>query len=777
MTTEEPSVRKHPLAHCEVCPLLDRPYVPSDLKDNATLAIVGEAPAQEETVAGRPFVGQSGQILWSVLTQVGISRKNVSVLNACSCRGRDNKVTPEAMDACRPRLLGELKEVKPQLVVALGNTALQSIMDDKKLKITNERGTFGGLRDALGVKVWASIHPASFLYSAGAFPDFTKDMAHIPDILDGRFGAGTTIDEDVPPRVLYTTAELRAFIEELRALPETVDITADDETTGFDYTDDRLLCISFSTDGETATVLAEELMLELDLLREIFALPNFKWSYHNAKFDAQFQRAKLGVDTPVHDDTMMMSYALDERNTKGLHRLKTLAREHEGASDYEKVLDQYRTPKESFDVIPRDVLYHYAGLDAIYTRRLKDTLLGFMDDDLKRYYYDVLIPAVRFFLDVELNGMILDREKLGQLNVEMIDKLGGIEQQLFDITEEEFNPRSPQQVATMMYGKLRLPVVPRLGRSTNAEVLETIQHPFTAIMLEHRKWTKLYGAYVKNIDKNIWADGRVHPDYRIHGAVSRTSCSEPNVQNIPRGPMIRNIFTAPEGYDFVNADFSQHEFRMLAHYSKDPWLQEVYRMGRSLHREAAIELYGEDYTYEEYTMTKNYNFGVVYKRGAYSVSLQTGETVAQAQGRINAFFARMPQAAEYLQNEQRMVMEGQDLITDLGRHRRFGLITRGNAEDVQKQAVNFKLQATGSDTCLMAAAAVQQSKQFAPDEVIPVGFIHDSVLYYVKKDVREQVLPEIEKIMSKVPEEALHADIPFVVESKWGDSWGASEEE
>lgn len=766
-------MRKHPLAFCESCPLQDRPWVSSEIPEgHINVAFVGEAPAQEEVVQGQAFVGTSGRILWSALSQIDIHRgKGVAVLNACMCRGLDNKVTVDAVQACRPRLLDELKQAKPDLVVALGGTALASLTNDMKVKITKQRGNLGGLRNIDGLRVWATIHPASLLYQSGAFPDFARDLEAIPDMLTGANPQIVDIDS-LPNRIITTVEELQDFILEVEALPLDAWVSADDETTGFNYNEDRLLCIAFSTDGESSIVIAEELMGETDLLLKLLTLPRLRWTYHNAKFDAQFERAKLGTDVQVQDDTMMMSYALDER--RGTNGLDYLATEYELAPDYKKIAHQYLKKKsDSYDIVPRPELYKYAGLDAIFTRRLASSMWDQMDDSLRRFYNDVLMPGTKWFLDVELTGMVVDHDRIAMLDERLQREMAIVDKHLYELASEEFNPNSPQQVGHVMYDVLRLPVMAKFGRSTKEEVLQKYpRSEFCRELLEHRGLAKLYGTYVKGLDIRIWPDGRLHPQYLMHGSVSRTSCTNPNIQNIPRGPMIRSIFVAPPGYTFVTPDFSQHEFRMLAAYSGDPWLRDVFNSGMSLHKAIAIEKFGVAYTEEQYMRAKAYNFGIAYQRGEYSLAMEFGISIQQAHDEIEAFFERMPLARKWINECKRTVLENGEEESRLGRRRRFGLITRENQDDILKQAVNFPLQSTGSDTAVMAGAQFHNAKLFAPGEVIPVGFVHDAILYYVKDELVEEASRAMIEFLPKVPQAAMKTDVQFAVEVKVGTSWG-----
>src|SRR5216684_1439514 len=176
------SLRKHPLAKCEDCPLYaEGQFVPSDGPAKAKLAIVGEAPGANEARIGRPFIGESGKLLDTILCHYQINRKEVLLSNACLCR-EANGATPsaKALQACRPRLLAELKDRNVEDVVALGNSSAQSILATK-VGITTLRIGQGRTNeiDLPDVRVVATFHPAACLRVPDFFPSLVSDFGKL----------------------------------------------------------------------------------------------------------------------------------------------------------------------------------------------------------------------------------------------------------------------------------------------------------------------------------------------------------------------------------------------------------------------------------------------------------------------------------------------------------------------------------------------------------------------------------------------------------------------
>jgi DNA polymerase len=163
------------VSDCQRCPELAnarRQVVVGEAPAGARLALVGEAPGAQEDVAGRPFVGRAGQLLDLLLTDAGLVRDDIAVLNVVKCRPPGNR-TPRRgeVDQCRPWLTGQLDVVAPELVVALGLTAVTWFLG-RRTSLAGARGTVH--RVAVGertVSVLATYHPsAAIRFGPGGAP-------------------------------------------------------------------------------------------------------------------------------------------------------------------------------------------------------------------------------------------------------------------------------------------------------------------------------------------------------------------------------------------------------------------------------------------------------------------------------------------------------------------------------------------------------------------------------------------------------------------------------
>jgi uracil-DNA glycosylase len=139
--------------------LLDR-LVFGDGDPDADLMIVGEAPGEEEHLTGRPFVGRAGQLLDKVLASVDIDRDEVYVTNLVKFRPPGNRnPRPDEIAASAPILVDQIRLVRPQVIVPLGNVPTQWFLDTRE-GITRLRGRWA---DWHGVRVLPLYHPAYLL--------------------------------------------------------------------------------------------------------------------------------------------------------------------------------------------------------------------------------------------------------------------------------------------------------------------------------------------------------------------------------------------------------------------------------------------------------------------------------------------------------------------------------------------------------------------------------------------------------------------------------------
>jgi uracil-DNA glycosylase len=139
----------------------------------AELMFIGEAPGADEDEQGEPFVGRAGQLLTKIILAMGFRREEVYIANVLKCRPPENRPPlPDEVANCLPYLLAQIEVIKPKAIVALGATALRSLLDIQ-LGITKMRGHWYTFRD---IPIMPTFHPAYLLRNPPAKKEVWDDM-------------------------------------------------------------------------------------------------------------------------------------------------------------------------------------------------------------------------------------------------------------------------------------------------------------------------------------------------------------------------------------------------------------------------------------------------------------------------------------------------------------------------------------------------------------------------------------------------------------------------
>jgi uracil-DNA glycosylase family 4 len=810
-----PIKRKHPAAHCEDCELYKGgEFVPGDGPTKTHLMIIGEAPGANEARVGKPFIGESGQLLNSILRHYSMDRKQIRLTNACLCRdGTGATPSANALRACRPRLMEEIRDSGATKVLALGNSAAQSVLDTRT-GVTSLRLGFGRVNEEElpGVTVYPTFHPAAALRVASFFPSIVSDF--------GKTKGGTFSGHWYEPQWVYfddADIALEAIGElELRSGSVVVDIESDiEKDVSFDQpTRHRLLCVGIGYAPGKVVVLGEFALADgrvRDALRRYFSKRRI--GGQNAKFDAKGLWAYLGFGIEVERDSMLLSYVRDER--PGIHSLEYQGIEILGAPDWKHVLDKYKKPGRGYGAIVetdegRVALYKYNAFDVhatdliirhhveqIEAEPISEPVKRMADGRLRSLLdlQDFLCEAGNHLMYSELNGIGIDLKYNRELMIEYMELLqiikGGIIDSIPSDDWSEFNPNSPKQVKEVVRNvfDLRLPMKlnqkKEYAETTDKDALEylavkclaTPAERFFRLMLEHRREAKLFGTYVKGIRKRVYR-GRVNSTFCLHiTSTGRLSSRNPNLQNIVRSRKIKRQFIpVHKDHVFVQGDFGQAELRTLCWLSGDKYLQDVFNNpNRDLFTELTPRLYGDvtqldkDQLKELRIRVKAYVYGLSYGREAQSIALEFGVPVGEAERGMKAFFSVIPDVVRFREETRQKVLQGQDLVTPFGRHRRFWLITRTNRKDVLNEALAFCPQSIASDITLDAYCHVRPRLK-------GIGWlrniVHDSILAECHRDNVPIVKQIIEEEMLAAARRVVGDYVKFKVDLEVGTSWG-----
>ncbi len=170
-----------PCTRCRLCEARNL-TVPGEGPVDARLVCVGEGPGRTEDETGRPFVGQAGELLTKILAAISLSRDQVYICNVVKCRPPQNR-TPlyDEIAACIPYLFRQIEILAPRVILAMGTTAAQTLLDTKQ-SLGSLRGKVHRFR---GIPLIVTYHPAALLRNPNWKKPTWDDVRIAHRLLDG----------------------------------------------------------------------------------------------------------------------------------------------------------------------------------------------------------------------------------------------------------------------------------------------------------------------------------------------------------------------------------------------------------------------------------------------------------------------------------------------------------------------------------------------------------------------------------------------------------------
>ena len=409
----------------------------------------------------------------------------------------------------------------------------------------------------------------------------------------------------------------------------------------------------------------------------------------------------------------------------------------------------------------KETLRQYLHCDVKYTWQLF-VYFQRLNKTQRKVYRKLLLPAYKMYRRTEMNGIYIDLEGLDKVKKEYKHK----EEETLKVLQSKYdiNWNSPQQVQDVFFNREKLPTLKlseKTGQpSADAKVLKKLAsmgHELPNQLLDYKFY---YGANSKFLTR--WGDyaqhdGRIHPNFNITNVVTgRTSCSDPNLQQVPRNKDLRSLFTAPKGRVFLEADYSQIELRVAAHYAQEPTMLKIYREGGDIHTETARTLCGGEPTKEDRSKAKAVNFGFLYgmqAKGFVDYAFNSYGVVfsqSEAERYRELFFQRYSRLLTWHSKMEQLCEANGGVSNLFGRFRALPKIYsqyRWERNEAVRRAINSPVQGTASD--LLLCAAVQIMKELSPKyDLKIVGTVHDSILADVPIECADDCVADIKRIMA-----------------------------
>lgn len=390
------------------------------------------------------------------------------------------------------------------------------------------------------------------------------------------------------------------------------------------------------------------------------------------------------------------------------------------------------------------------------------------------------LPLVGILARMESTGVLIDREFLEGFGADLRKRLGEIELSIHSAAGGPFNINSTLQLREILFDQLGLPVLKKTPKgvpSTDASVLGKLrdEHPIVDDLLTYRELEKLRSTYVDALLPLIEPDGRVRGRFnQMAAATGRLSQEQPNLQNIPvrsaEGRAIRRAFIAAPGWQFLVADYSQIELRILAHMSGDPGLVDAFHQDLDIHAATAANVNGitiDEVTTEQRRRAKMINFGLLYGMEAYGLAQRLEIERAEAQEHIDVYFDRFPEVRDFMQGIVAAARESGYTTTILGRRRYLPELASGNFRTRQageRMALNAPIQGSAADIIKKAMVVLERELRRGRYGAEMLLQIHDELVLEVPEDEVAAVTELTRDVMEGIVE--LH--VPLRVETAVG---------
>jgi DNA polymerase-1 len=505
---------------------------------------------------------------------------------------------------------------------------------------------------------------------------------------------------------------------------------------------------------------------------------------HNVKYDWQVLR-RAGVELAgVAYDSMLASFVLDPGRRS--HAIDTLSLEHFGRplQTYADLTGRGKAQVSFAEVPVQAAAAHCAGDSATVLALHEFFAPALRDIAVEPLLRDIEMPLVEVLTDMEWEGISIDPAVFARLNAELGADLRRLDGEIATVAGEALNLNSPRQLATILFEKQQLPMLKRTktGPSTDADVLEQLAamgHALPRLILDYRELQKLKSTYVDTLPATVnRRTGRIHTSFNQTGAATgRLSSSDPNLQNIPirtpRGEEIRRGFVPRAGWQFLVADYSQIELRIMAHLSGDPGFIEAFHQGGDIHRQTAALIFSvpvDQVTADMRARAKTINFATIYGQGPFALSRQLGISQEDAKSFIARYFERFAGVRAFLDRQIQLAREHGYVETIFKRRRyipeikdrNFNLRAYG-----ERNAQNSPLQGSAADLIKLAMIRIHTALREGKLRSRMLLQVHDELVF----EAPPEEIEALGRLVRDHMEHVVELRVPLVVDIGVGPNW------
>lgn len=508
--------------------------------------------------------------------------------------------------------------------------------------------------------------------------------------------------------------------------------------------------------------------LTKDSLSKLFAvLSSRALINHNIKFDLHFMHVDgLTLPETIYD-TMLSAHLLNENEPS--FALKTLADKYigEGSSEEKLKLDLLLAARK----LAKHQLYMLAAAE-VAPYAIKDVELAYKLYEMHKSaleawkLWNLFEEVNRYCLAIcrmEIRGLPVNKEIVNAQINQLEPKLVQLETEIKRLAGFDININSPKQLMQWLD-------IPATDRSSLEKYLDDADETLETSegirkLLAYRKLKKEASTYYIPFSEQVDENGRLHGSFKLHGTVSgRLSCEAPNLQNLPRSgnSEIKKVVQARSGYKIIEADFSQLELRIVAHYANIKNFKHSFANGIDAHQGTA------DATGLSRDNAKTINFGILYGMGPKKLiakmayNTKKPMSLSQGMGYIERYHKTLPEIRPFEQAVTSTASRNGYIRLFTGRVRRYDHI-----KAFPHTALNNLIQGSGAEATRIAIT--RMDKELTADwHPKMLATVHDSVLF----EVKDEFVKEAGKIIKDIMEDHPWCTVKLKVDLKYGDSWG-----
>jgi DNA polymerase-1 len=387
-----------------------------------------------------------------------------------------------------------------------------------------------------------------------------------------------------------------------------------------------------------------------------------------------------------------------------------------------------------------------------------------------REAYELELGVIHCLREAELAGLMTDPDYMARACIQLETDLAGLKARL----PEGFNPNSDRQVIKMLeqQGAVLTVRTEKGNLSVDKDVLRFLEphFPVAGVIEEHRSKDRMLNSYLHKF-QDLAVDGVLRPSTKPVGArTGRMSVTDPPLQTLPRGRLVRDAIVAREGHRLLMADFAGMELRAMASFAQEENMLAAFARGEDLHDFVCDQVYGAgQWTKQQRGIVKNAQFGKIYGAGVEKFAVTAKIPVHEAEAFLHRYDELFPGVARFQQRVIDTVMSRAG-----GKRRGMGYVT---LVDGRRLPVEADKAYAGVNYLIQGSTAVSTKRKICELDAIGLGgcfrlAVHDELLYEVPEEHAAEAKYIVERVM---PDKHSFPGVTLEIEAdevyRWGEHY------